>query len=64
MWVAAGIFLILMFVAGLLGFAGLIDVGAGIARLLFFVFLILMLASVLARGLARDLRLAEGLDGD
>ena len=52
--VSVGIFLILAIVAGGLAFGGVGDIGVGIARLLFFVFLVLLLTSVVAVGFARD----------
>lgn len=52
--VSVGIFFILAIVAGVLAFGGIGDVGVGIARLLFVVFLVLLLTSVLAVGFARD----------
>lgn len=53
----AGIFLVLMIIAGILGFV--VDVAGGIAKLLFFVFLIAAVASFgmkyLKRGHGRDI---------
>jgi uncharacterized membrane protein YtjA (UPF0391 family) len=41
------LFLVLAIVAGVFGFAGIASMSAGIAKILFFVFLILFLASLL-----------------
>ena len=45
----AVIFLVVAIVAGVFGFAGIMVAAAGIAKILFFVFLVLWLVSFVAR---------------
>jgi uncharacterized membrane protein YtjA (UPF0391 family) len=47
------VFLIIALVAGLFGFTGLYLAAAGIAKIIFFVFIVLLLISLLAGGLRR-----------
>lgn len=61
--VGVGIFLILAVVAGILGFGGIANFGAGIARGFFFVFLILLVMSVLAVGFTREIRTRQSPRG-
>ena len=62
--VGVGIFLILALVAGILGFGGITEIGAAVARALFFVFMVIVLVSVLAIGFTRELREGPGSSGD
>ena len=50
-WTAT--FLVIALVAALLGFGGIAATAAGIARVLFFVFLVLFIMSLLVGGLRR-----------
>ena len=52
----AFMFLIISLVAGLLGFTGLAGAATGIAKILFFVFLVLFLGSLLLGGFRRPVR--------
>ena len=47
------VFLVVALVAGLLGFTGIYVAAAGIAKILFFVFLVLFIVSLLFGGLNR-----------
>jgi len=47
------VFLVVALVAGLFGFTGVYVAAAGIAKVLFFVFLILFLVSLLSGGISR-----------
>jgi uncharacterized membrane protein YtjA (UPF0391 family) len=47
------VFLVIALVAGLLGFTGIYVAAAGIAKILFFIFIVLLLVSLLAGGLRR-----------
>jgi uncharacterized membrane protein YtjA (UPF0391 family) len=47
------VFLIVALVAGLFGFGGIYMAAAGIAKVLFFIFLVLFLVSLLAGGWSR-----------
>jgi uncharacterized membrane protein YtjA (UPF0391 family) len=49
------VFLILALVAGLLGFTSIYVAAAGIAKILFFVFLVLFLISLVTGGVRRPL---------
>ena len=49
----AFVFLVIALVAGLLGFTGIYVAAAGIAKVLFFVFIVLFLVSLLAGGFRR-----------
>jgi uncharacterized membrane protein YtjA (UPF0391 family) len=46
-------FLVLAIIAGLLGFGGIASMSVGIAKILFFVFLVLAVLSFLFRGVRR-----------
>ena len=50
----AVIFLVIAIVAGILGFAGLMVAAAGIAKLLFYLFLILFLVTLMGHLLRRS----------
>lgn len=47
------VFFVVALVAGLLGFSGIYVAAAGIAKILFFVFLVLFLVSLVAGGFGR-----------
>jgi uncharacterized membrane protein YtjA (UPF0391 family) len=49
----AMVFLIIALVAGILGFTGVYVAAAGIAKVLFFVFLVLFLISLISGGISR-----------
>ena len=49
----AVVFLVVALIAGLLGFTGVYVAAAGIAKILFFVFLVLFIVSLLAGGFRR-----------
>ena len=53
-WVIA--FLVLALIAALFGFTGLFVAAAGIAKILFFIFLVLLVISLLAGGCAAGRR--------
>lgn len=57
--VGVGIFFILAIVAGILAFGGTGGVGVPLARILFFVFLLLLVTSAVAVGFARVLARAS-----
>lgn len=50
---AALLFLIIALVAGVLGFTGVYVAAAGIAKVLFFVFLVLFIVSLIGGGLSQ-----------
>ncbi len=50
-WAVA--FFVLAVIAGVLGFGGIADTVAGVAQVLFFIFIALLIASVLASALGR-----------
>ena len=47
------VFFVVALIAGLFGFTGIYVAAAGIAQILFFVFIVLLLVSLLAGGLRR-----------
>jgi uncharacterized membrane protein YtjA (UPF0391 family) len=47
------VFLIIALIAGVFGFTGVYLAAAGIAKILFFIFLVLLIVSLLAGGLRR-----------
>jgi uncharacterized membrane protein YtjA (UPF0391 family) len=47
------VFLLVALVAGLFGFTGIYVAAAGIAKILFFVFIVLFLVSLLSGGISR-----------
>jgi uncharacterized membrane protein YtjA (UPF0391 family) len=47
------VFLVIALIAGLFGFTGIYVAAAGIAKILFFVFLLLLIVSLLTGGLRR-----------
>jgi len=51
----AMVFLVIALVAGLFGFGGIYVAAAGIAKILFFVFLVLFIVSLIAGGTRRPI---------